>query len=116
MRTRRILPPPADLLVVDECHHAPARTWQKIIGLYPGASVIGLTATPCRSDGRGLGGIFDAIVECPQLAERMDRTDLIGDIVSHWHRYGEGRRTVVFAVNVPHSVHICEEFIKSGVR
>ena len=125
VRTRRIAPPPADLLVVDECYHAPARTWQKIIASYPGVPLIGLTATPCRADGRGLGGIFDAIVECPQvaelidqkylgrtrtyapvdpdlkgvqtrvgdyvetqLAERMDRTDLIGDIVSHWHRYG----------------------------
>ena len=46
----------------------------------------------------------------------MDRPDLIGDIVSHWHRYGEGRRTVVFAVNVPHSIHICEEFNKSGIK
>jgi DNA repair protein RadD len=50
------------------------------------------------------------------LAERMDRTDLVGDIVSHWHRYGEGRRTVTFAVNVPHSIHICEEFSKSGIK
>jgi superfamily II DNA or RNA helicase len=30
MRTRRISLPPADLLVVDECHHAPAWSWQKI--------------------------------------------------------------------------------------
>jgi hypothetical protein len=46
----------------------------------------------------------------------MDRTDLVGDIVSHWHKYGERRRTVTFAVNVPHSIHICEEFNRSGVK
>ena len=77
MRTRRIAPPPADLLVVDECHHAPARTWQKIIASYPGVPLIGLTATPCRADGRGLGGIFDAIVECPQVAELIDQKYLV---------------------------------------
>ena len=77
MRTRRIAPPPADLLVVDECHHAPARTWQKIIASYPGVPLIGLTATPCRSDGRGLGGIFDAIVECPQVAELIEHKHLV---------------------------------------
>jgi superfamily II DNA or RNA helicase len=51
-----------------------------------------------------------------QLAERMDRANLVGDIVSHWHRYGERRKTVCFAVGVAHSIHIRDEFIKSGVR
>jgi DNA repair protein RadD len=51
-----------------------------------------------------------------QLAQRMDRDDLVGDIISHWHKYGERRKTVVFAVNVAHSVHIRDEFIKSGVK
>ena len=50
-----------------------------------------------------------------QLAERMDRANLVGDIVTHWHRYGERRKTVCFAVNVQHSLHIRDEFIKSGV-
>jgi DNA repair protein RadD len=51
-----------------------------------------------------------------QLAERMDRPQLIGDIVSHWHKYGERRKTVCFAVSVGHSIHIKDEFLKSGVR
>jgi DNA repair protein RadD len=51
-----------DLLVIDECHHCPATTYRKIIDSYPDAILIGLTATPCRGDGRGLGGIFDTIV------------------------------------------------------
>jgi DNA repair protein RadD len=45
----------------------------------------------------------------------MDRANLVGDIISHWHRYGEKRKTVCFAVNVQHSLHIRDEFIKSGV-
>jgi DNA repair protein RadD len=153
MRTGRMELPPADLLIIDEAHHCPANTYRKIIDAYPQATLIGLTATPCRGDGRGLGAIFDIIIECPQvaelieqkylvrtrvfapvdpdlkgvqtrigdyveaqLAERMDRDNLIGDIVSHWHKYGERRKTVCFAVNVAHSLHIRDEFIKSGVR
>jgi DNA repair protein RadD len=51
-----------------------------------------------------------------ELADRMDRAKLIGDIVTHWHKYGERRRTVCFATSVTHSVHICDEFVKAGVR
>jgi hypothetical protein len=51
-----------------------------------------------------------------QLAERMDRPKLIGDVVTHWFKYGERRKTVVFAVNVQHSLHIQAEFAKAGVR
>ena len=46
----------------------------------------------------------------------MDRDNLVGDIVTHWHKYGEKRKTVCFAVNVAHSLHIRDEFIKSGVE
>lgn len=145
--------PAADLLIIDECHHAPARTYQKIIAAYPEATLLGLTATPCRGDGRGLGGIFETLIEAPQIAElikqehlvktriyapvdpnlagvetrqgdyvesqladRMDRPKLIGDVVTHWHKYGERRKTVAFAVNVAHSIHLRDEFIGSGVR
>jgi superfamily II DNA or RNA helicase len=153
VRTESMELPPADLLVIDECHHAPASTYRKIIKAYPNAILLGLTATPCRGDCRGLGSIFETIIECPQvaelieqgflvktrvyapappdlkgvtvqagdynekqLAERMDRPKLTGDIVTHWHKYAERRKTVVFAVNVSHSVHLRDEFIKSGVK
>ena len=153
MRGNRMELPPADLLIIDEAHHCPANTYREIIAAYPHAILIGLTATPCRGDGRGLGGIFDTIIECPQvddliklgflvktrvfapanpinlkgiqtrvgdyiesqLAERMDRDALVGDIVTQWHKYGERRKTVCFAINVAHSLHIRDEFIKSGV-
>jgi DNA repair protein RadD len=144
--------PAAHVLIVDESHHCPAETYRKIIASYPNAVLLGFTATPCRGDGRGLGGIFEAIVQTPQiaklieqgylvktrvyapidpdlsgvrtvagdyvekqLAERMDRDNLVGDIVTHWHRYGERRKTVCFAVNVAHSLHIRDEFRTAGV-
>ena len=46
----------------------------------------------------------------------MDRDNLVGDIVTHWHKYGERRKTVAFAIIVQHSIHIRDEFIKSGVK
>ena len=59
----------ADLVVVDEAHHCRARTYRRIVESYPGAKIIGLTATPCRRDGRGLGGTFKTMVETPQIEE-----------------------------------------------
>jgi DNA repair protein RadD len=69
--------PPADLLVIDEGHHCPAATYRKIIEAYPDAVLLGLTATPCRGDGRGLGGIFQVIIECPQVAELIEQKYLV---------------------------------------
>jgi DNA repair protein RadD len=77
MRAQRMGLPPADLLIVDECHHCPANTYRKIIAAYPNAVLIGLTATPCRGDGRGLGGIFNHIIECPQAAELIEQKHLV---------------------------------------
>jgi superfamily II DNA or RNA helicase len=50
----------ADLLVIDECHHAVAGSWRKIIAALPNARILGVTATPERLDGQGLRDIFDA--------------------------------------------------------
>jgi superfamily II DNA or RNA helicase len=70
--------PPADLLWVDEAHHCPANTYRKIIDAYPKAVLLGTTATPCRGDGRGLGGIFDILIEVPQVAELIEQGFLVG--------------------------------------
>ena len=69
IRSNLLQLPPADLLVVDEAHHSTALTWRRIIEAYPDAAVIGPTATPCRADGRGLGGLFETMVECPPVDE-----------------------------------------------
>jgi DNA repair protein RadD len=77
MRLKTIELPPADIVIVDEGHHGRARTYEQIIAAYPDAIVIGLTATPCRTDGKGLGNIFDCIVDGPQLAELIDQKYLV---------------------------------------
>lgn len=61
--------PPAELVLVDEAHHLRAATYQAAIAEYPEAAIVGLTATPARADGRGLGSDFDALIEAPQVPE-----------------------------------------------
>jgi superfamily II DNA or RNA helicase len=69
VRTDRMEMPPAGIVFVDEAHHVPARTYMSIIEQYPDSIIIGLTATPCRSDGRGLGSVFETLVDTPPVAE-----------------------------------------------
>lgn len=45
-------------IVVDEAHHAPARTYRQILEQFPDAKVLGLTATPDRGDGIAMGHVF----------------------------------------------------------
>ena len=60
-----------DLIIIDEAHHATAGTWRKILDFYKEAWLLGVTATPCRLDGKGLGllsgGVFDSMVLGPTM-------------------------------------------------
>ena len=58
-----------DLLVVDECHHVLAGSYRKILEARPAARVLGVTATPARLDGRGLGEIFQTLVVGPAIPD-----------------------------------------------
>src|SRR5262245_52270734 len=69
VRSKAMALPPADLLILDEAHRARGRTREQLIALYPNAMLLGMTATPCRGDGRGLGNIFNTMIECPQVAD-----------------------------------------------
>lgn len=62
-----------DIIVIDEAHHSVAGTWARIIEACPRSILIGVTATPCRTDGQGLGDVFDCMVLGPSMA------DLIAD-------------------------------------
>lgn len=60
-RRHHLLPSP-NLIVVDECHHVPAKSWADLMLKFPDAVIIGLTATPERLDGTGLNLYFDDLV------------------------------------------------------
>ena len=57
------------LLVVDEAHHSNAGIWAKVLQHFASARVLGVTATPCRTDGRGLGEWYSRMVMGPTPAE-----------------------------------------------
>jgi len=58
---------PFDLVIVDEAHRSAANTHKRIIDYYSEALIIGLTATPQRTDGKGLRGQYDHLVCGPSI-------------------------------------------------
>lgn len=61
-----------DIIIMDEAHHAAAGAWKKVIEAWPNAVILGFTATPERLDGKGLGDIFQEIIEGPTVQWLMD--------------------------------------------
>ncbi len=60
------------LLVVDEAHHTNAGQWASVLQHFHKAHVLGVTATPCRGDGRGLGDHYETMVQGPSAAWLTD--------------------------------------------
>jgi DNA repair protein RadD len=69
-RTGGLIPP--QVIIVDECHHAAAGTWGKILAAFPTAVRLGFTATPERLDGKGLADSFDALIRGPEVGWLID--------------------------------------------
>jgi len=68
----------ADLVIYDEAHESIARTRRAVLELYKDDAVIlGLTATPCRADGRGLGEIYEEIVSCSSVSDLTEKGFLV---------------------------------------
>ena len=143
----------ADVVMVDESHRSVSKSFRQVLDIYKDKIILGCTATPMRADGRGLGEIYETIVdianvkeltlsgylsparyfaaESPDLSKvkismgdyavkdlekAVNKTKLVGDIVENWLKYGQNRRTIVFCVNVKHSIAVCEAFNKAGVQ
>ena len=67
---------PPDLLICDECHHIVANTYRRILEHFAAAYVLGVTATPERIGGQGLGEIFQSLVLGPTAAELITAGNL----------------------------------------
>jgi hypothetical protein len=142
----------ANGMLVHNCHHASATTYREVFDRLPSAARIGLTATPFRLDGKGLGDMFGSIVVAAwpdelcaagtlhrpkvwatmppdlgdvhtvagdynkgELANAVNTKDRNADIIKTWLKHAAGKRTVAFAVDVPHSLDICAAFVAAGV-
>lgn len=139
---------PANFVVVDECHLVLANTYSSILQAYgPDTYIVGLTATPQRLDGQGLGEHFDIIVEGPTVAEliargylcpyvylapdvpdlegvdadsaaaakRVDKPQVIGNIVKTYMENGRGMQGLMFGASVEHSRHLATAFTAAGI-
>ncbi|MDE5676788.1 DEAD/DEAH box helicase, partial [Phocaeicola sp.] len=62
-----------DLIVIDEAHHVLAETYCVLWEKYPYARKLGMTATPCRLNGRGFTGLFDSLITSWSVAKFIDR-------------------------------------------
>ena len=76
-----------DLIVVDECHLAVAETYRKVIEAVGNPRLLGLTATPVRLDGRGLGEMFDTMVPSCSTRELIDAGLLVPYFDSIFYNY-----------------------------
>lgn len=136
--SRRQTVPEADLVVFDEAHHFAADDWARLPAAYGDKTVfVGLTATPERGDGRGLGHIFNdlhvaaqpedlvnlwrndqtqGLVPCEVI--RPSRIQPAGKIsmtpAEAYKQYARGRRNVVFAPNLEEAQRFEEQFLAEG--
>lgn len=75
-----------DLVIIDEAHHATKNsTWGRVLAHNAGANLLGVSATPCRLDGKGLGkhadGFFDSMVIGPTMSELIEMGNLVRPVV-----------------------------------
>jgi DNA repair protein RadD len=68
--------PPPNLAIMDEAHHVRAAGWQRVHRHWNKAWWLGLSATPERLDGKGLGTSFDEMVTGPSVRELIDQGHL----------------------------------------
>ncbi len=83
-------------IIADECHRAVARTWTEIFDLWPDSTIVGLTATPERSDGRGMGNVFGDIIQSAGHSELIAGGHLVDaplDKIWSWPVNLKGVRT-----------------------
>ena len=110
-----------DYIIVDECHHATAETYRKIIGYFEPEFLLGLTATPERMDNQDIFDLFDKNVPY----ELRLRDAIINELVVPFKYYGirdelinygltksEERKMVAQLATVDHCIFIAKEIEK----
>ena len=128
----RNMAPKATLVIYDEAHHYSSDDWHELTKMYPQVTRIGFTATPMRSDGRGMSPAFDSmvlvstiqelttlgyLVPCRVIApaKPLRRPNMTHSPVDAYLAHANGMRTVVFADYVANAEKFADEFRASGV-
>ncbi len=71
---------------------------------------------PYRPDLKGVRRDGNGDYDRKEAGKRMDRPQLVGDVVGHWKTIAPDRQTVVYGCTVEHALHLCEEFRSAGVK
>lgn len=106
-RLARFAPDAFALVIIDEAHHAAAKTYRAVLEHFVCARVLGCTATPDRADGVGLGKIFDSV------AFRME---LGVGIRGGWLSPIELRSVVVEHLDVSRISSECGDFVTADLE
>lgn len=74
---RRDKYPDANLIIIDECHHAKAATYKKLWNIYKEAKFLGVTATPWRLSGEGFDDLFDDLIVSMSINQFIEAKHLV---------------------------------------
>lgn len=77
MNSKKMSLPEADVIFIDECHRSLSNTYMKLIETYSDSLLVGLTATPVRGNGEGLGAIYEHMVCAPSIKELTRQGSLV---------------------------------------
>lgn len=140
------------LIITDENHHCLAASYRRIYDAFPDVPCVGVTATPQRLSGGGLGDVNDRLIEgvstkwliehhylapydyfappvadltglrssrgeyiASDIAARMNRQAIHGDVIEHWRRLAAGRRTICYCASIEHSRAVAAAFRDAGI-
>lgn len=144
--------PPADIVIIDECHHSKAETYRKLWGIYPEARFLGVTATPVRMNGEGFNDLYQTLIplgklsyffqegylarikhmvcsipdlskvklkmrdyDIQMLRDVMLENSLMANLVDSYLKFANGKKSIVFAVDIEHSKEIVKRYINAGI-
>lgn len=129
----------ANGFAVHNCHRLDSPSYEALANRCGVKYRLGLTATPCRTNGKGLGKRnWDAIVEAASVRELValkhlvpikcfappevgklrkagEKVGIAGDPVDHWKRFAEGRPTVVFTSRVDEAIAVRDRYRDAGI-
>jgi superfamily II DNA or RNA helicase len=144
-------------VIIDEAHHALAKTYKKLWDLYPNAKFLGVTATPWRMNHQSFTDLFDRLIlsmsikdfikqgylspykyfslksdsdiqrtidgieldkfgeyKEDSMEEKMDIGSIRAQLLDSYLKLAEGKKGIIYAINIAHAKHICEEYQKAG--
>lgn len=146
-------------IIIDEAHHALAKSYKKLWDMYPGAKRLGVTATPWRMNHQSFLDLFNKLVmsmpikdfikqgylapykyfslrddsdiqktidgielnkygeyEESSMEEKMDIGSIRAQLLKSYLSLAEGKKGIIYAINIKHARNICEEYQEAGYR